>query len=204
MKVGGTDAKPAQKFIVHKAIICQKSTFFRVALAGNFKEAAQQEVELPTDDAAIFDTFVEWLYTSEISVRPDPEGQRIWQWFVELYILGDKLDAKDFKNHVMNSMAQALMTAVFNDKGLPSQHIVTDAYSGTPKNSQLRQLLVDLYSLYHAIDLPRDQLPTDFIVDVAIAMKMHISTIVSNGWRRHLLSLLGKGNHYHERENIEY
>jgi BTB/POZ domain len=46
-----------------RELICESSPFFEKALNGDFKEASNNEMELPEINAKIFDHFLQWLYT---------------------------------------------------------------------------------------------------------------------------------------------
>ncbi len=56
-----------QAFIVHKDFLCNVSPFFAAALQGHFKEAEEDKVRLPVEDPKVFEYFLQWLYTKDLS-----------------------------------------------------------------------------------------------------------------------------------------
>lgn len=51
-----------KEFIVHKALLCHLSPYFRSALNSNFIEAQNNAVELKDEDPACFQYIVAWMY----------------------------------------------------------------------------------------------------------------------------------------------
>lgn len=49
-----------KQFTIPKALLTQRSTFFKAALEGGFKEAIEQQVKLPEADEEIFEIYVQW------------------------------------------------------------------------------------------------------------------------------------------------
>ncbi|KAK3901776.1 BTB/POZ protein [Staphylotrichum tortipilum] len=52
-----------REFKAHRAIVCAQSRFFDRALTGGFTEAATGVVDLPEDDPAVLERFLQFLYT---------------------------------------------------------------------------------------------------------------------------------------------
>lgn len=53
-------------FGMHKALLCHHSLYFKAALTGNFKEAADAVIELDEEDPEVFSWFNDWLYTGTL------------------------------------------------------------------------------------------------------------------------------------------
>lgn len=51
---------------MHKNLLCAVSDYFIAALEGNFKEAAEQKVELLDEDPEVIERFQLWLYTRDV------------------------------------------------------------------------------------------------------------------------------------------
>ena len=49
-------------FVVREDLLTHYSEFFRAALTGGFKEAADKIVTLKDEDPDVFGVFVHWLY----------------------------------------------------------------------------------------------------------------------------------------------
>ncbi|TGO27258.1 hypothetical protein BPAE_0045g00570 [Botrytis paeoniae] len=57
----------SQEFAVHKDLICYTSPFFRAAFTSGFRKKNTGTIKLPKIDTEIFDLFMGWLYTRELS-----------------------------------------------------------------------------------------------------------------------------------------
>ena len=62
------------KFSIHKALLCERTEYFRKAYNTSFKEAQEHLFRFADIDHAVFQTFVRWLYTSEIFLGPSDES----------------------------------------------------------------------------------------------------------------------------------
>ncbi|KAF4961274.1 hypothetical protein FSARC_10221 [Fusarium sarcochroum] len=71
------------RYEVHRAIVCPRSSFFEAAFNGNFSEAINGKIDLPDDDPAAVEMMVHYLYhldytpstisTSKVSPAPESE-----------------------------------------------------------------------------------------------------------------------------------
>lgn len=59
-----------QKFSVHKALLCDRTEYFRSAYNTGLKEAQEHLFTVEDIESAIFAVFVTWLYTSDIFLSP--------------------------------------------------------------------------------------------------------------------------------------
>ncbi|GKU04926.1 hypothetical protein FLAG1_07662 [Fusarium langsethiae] len=69
----GTD-----KYAVHKAIVCSRSSFFAAACDGELKEAKTGEIDLPEDDPVAVKMMIRYLYTQNytpplVPIAPEAE-----------------------------------------------------------------------------------------------------------------------------------
>ncbi|KAL6706601.1 hypothetical protein ACN47E_005357 [Coniothyrium glycines] len=131
---------------IPKALLSAHSDFFRKANNG-FKESLDNKINLPDVDVRVFRLFVEWLYCGknvssfhEFIDVPGVDEDLLIYWL--LWILGDRLMSRDFKNFVM--------TFIYNHHGFdgPGFSIVMAeevdyCWSNTPQNSKLRSLIID-------------------------------------------------------------
>ena len=59
-----------QPFYVHLDLLCDASSFFKAAFAGNFREASEKTMQLPDDRESTFKLFVDWLYCQRYEMLP--------------------------------------------------------------------------------------------------------------------------------------
>ncbi|KAF2679163.1 hypothetical protein K458DRAFT_283950, partial [Lentithecium fluviatile CBS 122367] len=128
-------------FHVHKAILCASSGFLRAATKPEWTGLASKPINLGYERPAIFKTYIQWLYTGEVSFRTSDSGSRAkWVHLAESYILGEKLIDPTFQSAVMDM----LLIYWGEDKYFPSKQAVRIMYEGTPVSSPGRMILVDM------------------------------------------------------------
>ena len=106
-------------------------------------------MSLPEEEERMFDLFTQWLYNKGYEVLPrhdEAKGERFMEP-VKLYVLADKYDVTDLKNHVITKLF-----ALGNGECTPDSATVAYAYEHTPQNSRLRKLLADWWAC--RVDLP--------------------------------------------------
>ena len=157
-------------FRMHKRIICNVSPFFKVAFEGKFREAQDQILELPDENVDMFKYFQLWVYTDSIIAKGETVKDLTGLLLADLYIFGEMCGIPDLQNAAID---------VLIDKYEFHQQITTlilhKVYGNTPETTPLRRLMVDFVA---CIDrgLPdwfansRDQYPTDFLIDLAVAL----------------------------------
>jgi hypothetical protein len=130
--------KKAKEFPVVKSIATRSSKFFEAAMSRDWKEAREKRVSLPDVEVRIFESYVQWLYTSELVTSGSSEAVD----FAQLYILGDFLDDLAFRHAVLDS----IMSGFLEDKRPPGGKAVQLAWDYTPSNSALRRLVKEIWS----------------------------------------------------------
>jgi len=66
---------PDEKTVcVHKSFLIEASTFFKSAITGNFKEAADNEIKRPEESEEVFEPFLRWVYS-----RRDYLVETLWR-----------------------------------------------------------------------------------------------------------------------------
>jgi hypothetical protein len=162
--------EPHQKiFSVHQAIIAPRSEFFERVFDKNWKESESRLVNLPDDDATIFGLYVQLLYTGQI-----PPKDVDWDYIKpsKLYVLCEKLQDIDAKNTILRELlAQIRVTQTWT----PSALAVNAIYDGTPENSPVRNLFLDIFVergncvvLYR--DLSEGEYPLKFVTHLAVEL----------------------------------
>ena len=145
--------KTKEPFYVHLDLLCDASSFFKAAFAGNFKEASEKTMQLPDDRESTFKFFVDWLYgrhdTIHQTISPakedDDKNDKRDRFFpaVCLFVLADKYNIYDLKTNIIEALIVGLREC--KDYSL-SYSTVTYAYENTAQGSRLRQLLAEFIS----------------------------------------------------------
>ena len=116
-----------QKFSVHKSLLTEASAFFKASLDGNFREAAQNEVNMPEENVHVFEVFLHWLYfgfppedtQTEKAIAHTAEIERI----VDLYVLGDKIGCQELKRDMVKSLYHLVESDGFSFPHAAIEHI---------------------------------------------------------------------------------
>ncbi|KAF2007946.1 hypothetical protein P154DRAFT_528596 [Amniculicola lignicola CBS 123094] len=171
----GSEYEAQESFTIHKDLICSRSPFFRKALAGSWKEAAEQIVPLPSDDPEIFQWYLQALYAGDLRVQGMTTSGQLYPILGGVFVLADKLQDVGVMNVVIRTIYEL---------GSPKDYyelffeMVTTVYEGTPGPCPIRGLLTDLYlgNDFHitATDTSLlrvlDGVPQEFLRDVAFGM----------------------------------
>jgi hypothetical protein len=104
--------KQEKPYMVHEKAITKASKFFAAACFNGMKESVEKAVRLPDlDDIDVFETYLHWVYTSEIEVSAiGSEDQQTKQakviiCSVRTYILADQLGDIRCKNCALAALA---------------------------------------------------------------------------------------------------
>ena len=136
---------------------------------GNWNEASERLVRLPTDSATPFALYLDAIYTSSLPILPDdPKTGHQFDTLVKVYVLAEKLIDIKTKNLAVQAMAA---------RGRDGHHCklttLRDLYHGTPSISPARRFLVDLFvancksgsiEQYHKI--PDGDIPQELFLDI--------------------------------------
>jgi hypothetical protein len=86
---------------------------------------------------------------------------------IEAFVLSEKLQDQDFKDAIIDSLIHAVDTPDRQDtRWYPRSATIDRAYRGTPENSPLRKLLVDIHFFYGHTDWLDKATNTDFLRDL--------------------------------------
>lgn len=133
--VGG-DKKP---FHIHKQLLCSKSTYFKAAFEGSYKEASEKKLHLLDEDPKIFQFYAVWIYNKNLEIYGKNEEELDINVCCRLYILAAKLGSEDLQNTVMDAMHKHITGENLID--LKSE-TVNFVYNNTLPDSVLRDILV--------------------------------------------------------------
>ena len=132
----GDDQRPFQ---IHKQFLCSKSTYFKAAFGGSFKEATEKKLHLLDEDPNIFQFYAAWIYSPNLEIRGNTDEEFDVNLCCRLYILADKLGSEDLQNTVMDVMHKHITG--FNLIDLKSE-TVNFVYNNTLSDCVLREILV--------------------------------------------------------------
>jgi hypothetical protein len=161
-----------QSFIVHEALICARSNFFRNARSGNSKEVQEKTVNLPEDDPTIFALYEQLLYSgclpSESETSAVDDIVKEYATLCSLYVLSSKLQDVDSKRVAIDAllgMSRAMMSN--GQRTCPLLQHVEIIYYGTHGPCAARRLMVDIYTYRASEDWLEKEFPPDFVFDLA-------------------------------------
>jgi hypothetical protein len=87
---------------------------------------------------------------------------------IEAFVLGEKLQDQEFKDALVDCLIYAVDTPDGQDKRwYPTPNAINRAYRGTPENSPLRRLLVDMYFFYGRREWLDKATNAEFLRDLA-------------------------------------
>ena len=159
-----------QGFGVHKALLCNSSSYFKAALAGSFKEAKEGVISLEDEDPDVFGRFVMWLYSGYLLENDDVAGQSLWSGIINILIFAERRDIPHLHNDAINTYFE-MDTAT---KMIPSFAQRT-IWKNTFEGSLIRKVLVDhfvyrgnLATIFEE-EKEKNQYDHGFVIDVCIA-----------------------------------
>lgn len=132
-----------QTFHVHRDLISFYSGYFKAALKGGFAEAASGVIKLETEEPAVFEGFVKWLYTHK--PRTDKithaDNMQYYMQIVKLWIFADRRGVPLLMNEMIDLFHQSVV-----EIWITPGNTIREVYDNTTENSTLRRLLVDVYT----------------------------------------------------------
>ena len=154
------------EFNIHKALICERSPYFKSATSGRWGEMHDNTLEVKDVDIEGFGLWLQLLYTGKLGIDRVKDGKFLPQFdlIIKTYVVAERfLDMKS-KNALINAAFSRALELRFL-----SPTTITRLYEGTPGNSHMRQLTVDMWLIKYNENtiIRRDQLPKDFLADLA-------------------------------------
>ncbi|KAI4258509.1 MAG: hypothetical protein L6R42_005048 [Xanthoria sp. 1 TBL-2021] len=122
----GPDRK---SYTLHRDLLCDRSSYFRAALLGQFKEAQTGLIEFPDEEETTFELFALWLYTQ----LPQPTTCEELQRLITLMRFARSRLLDELHNDCMT-----LVRAYFRTKGSVAIREISMAYDTTPELPELR------------------------------------------------------------------
>ncbi|CZT51931.1 uncharacterized protein RSE6_13157 [Rhynchosporium secalis] len=157
----------AEAFHINEELICASSHFFRAACEEPVPNSSRRTMTLPDTDPTLFDIFISWLITGDISNSSELEGitksahgeteeeeeaiiieqhYALWDQLCGCYNLGDEILSPGFKNAVVDLLVKVSGHLVmrFNTFPCRTTYELETIYKTTFPGSGLRRLVVDL------------------------------------------------------------
>ncbi|KAL2070635.1 hypothetical protein VTL71DRAFT_13661 [Oculimacula yallundae] len=111
LKVG---IEPETKaFSVHKAVLCEVSSFFKAACNPTWMKNEDKVIRLPDDNPEAIQAMIYWMYQDKLGITDDEyeaptrSGEALdtfWGLLVKIYIVGDKYDLPGLRNQVIDTL----------------------------------------------------------------------------------------------------
>lgn len=162
VEVGSSESTRA--FHIHRGLLTFYSGYFKAALNGRFVEAQSGVIKLDTEEPAVFEEFVKWLYTHKPRTEKITYENRKQHYLsiVKLWIFADRRDVP----LLMNEMIDSFQHDVVRVWAMP-RDVLKEVYENTIEGSTLRRMIVDMYK---SISGPMrqeylDDFPKQFLFD---------------------------------------
>jgi hypothetical protein len=148
MQVTLIDSNSEEKtWMFPKALLAHHAGYFR--RADRFKEGEENKVTLESFDPEIFELFVEFIYFGRYSYRDDLQDVTRIRDSAKAWVLGDYLDAVEFKNFAMKNLHSIYFPP---DNQMPKStvgpELVEYCCSNSPVTSHLHALFKDILITY--------------------------------------------------------
>lgn len=163
-----------KELIVHETLLSERSDFFSAALKKEWEEGQQRRIPLPDDNPQVVSLYLHWLYYNKLFCRP-PDEQSVedgneQSLLISLFVFGEKIQDGQLKDAVIDAIILSTNTPDKNGNRWYPTGAVNAAYKGTPANSPLRTLLVDMYVQHGTSKWIHNTTNTDFLLDVSRAL----------------------------------
>lgn len=131
-----------ETFEVYKGVLSFHSDYFRSALNGRFCEAQSGTIRLPTDEAATFMYFKNWMYTREFQTSDQPDWEALdFEEIIRLYLFADCRRIPALANACITLLHQKIhQTWLIHTDSLPL------IYENTLEGSLIRRFTIDTFA----------------------------------------------------------
>lgn len=182
IEVGTGSAK--RTFYPHRDLLAFYSGYFRAALNGRFTESRTKVIKLETEEPAVFEGFLLWLYTckARTDVITEDNAGEYFTSIVKLWIFADRRIIPLMANDMIDHLQQCVLTAW----SIPT-NTINIVYSNTTEESALRRMLVNMYA-----SLASDDLASIMTHDAGDSIKNFlidlVRSLIADGPRKPLLT----------------
>jgi len=171
------DSGNFKEFKIDQIAACSNSSFFRAAMAHDFKEAKTRVVNLTAEDLVMFKVWLHWIMARTISSPILPTNAKIdddveFDHLVKTYALGEKVDDVGFKDVVID----AICAKSFDNNARGKRYFLGGESTGlvwraTLPGSPLRKLVLDQHVLLADPEWfsgHKEPFEYDFLLDLAL------------------------------------
>ena len=166
---------------MHKELLCNIAPYFDAALKGSFQEAQEQTIEMPDEDAEVFEYFQLWAYTDCVVTETETEKDVTPMLLIKLYVFAEARCIPRLQNAALDVLIVRMTTKI------PVGHLKF-VYANTAENSSLRRLFVDQMASTRVLhdgvfvgELNRSCYPVEFLFDLLIAQSKKLGGVRLNG-----------------------
>ncbi|KAF2730450.1 hypothetical protein EJ04DRAFT_46107 [Polyplosphaeria fusca] len=148
------DGETQETFTLHEFHISSYSAFFRCAFRGDFVEAHEKLIRLPTESPTVFRLYLDFIFSGKLPVEPPASSDTIHDINIQkdtifrrlcpLYILCDMLQDTKAKNAIVDAVIQT-SNASEPDYWVPNPDDMTVLFENIGP-CPLRTLVVDMWS----------------------------------------------------------
>jgi hypothetical protein len=126
-------------------------------------------------DSPTFKLFVHWLYSGKLAVKSkdkEDDEEREYLDLAKAWVLGNYLKCAKFQNVVMDALSVRRAQDYLEHRGHPLIKTVEYVYSHTEEHSELRSLMISIYTLDDSINRisrwkDKSRIPHAFLVPLA-------------------------------------
>ncbi|KAK5688688.1 hypothetical protein LTS10_000666 [Elasticomyces elasticus] len=156
--------KAQKSFTVHRGAVSFYSGYFEAAVKKTFKEGSEGVIELPTEDVAVLELFVRWLYTRRLPETPATGDN--FNILVNLWLFTDRRECPLLANQLLDAMRDEIVRLW----QIPTYEL-HNVYENTTESSGLRRLCLYIISrttgASKLTDANRARWPADALWDLA-------------------------------------
>ena len=197
--------KDSVKFQVHEDKLFDASPLFRKAFNSDSEEGSEQVLDLSDDDPGLFGHLIECIYSKSFSMDQFEDAKSDSKREVQaaqLFVLAEKYGVETvmlnigMKLHAYSEGRSRVVRGYTRERLPPERRAVEIAYKHTYRDSILRKVYVDWYSVCPEREVRglRDWLLTvpEFAVDLCVTTARDQKYFSKNGYE-YMLRLTGKG-----------
>lgn len=178
-----------EEFVIHKALLCHHSPYFRSALNSNFIEAQHNAVELKDEDPEWFQYIAAWMYRGTFGqsrydhANSQEEAIALCTQACEIYYLADFLRIEKLLVQLL-SYLHGLFDRFQEKRIVPlNSAVIIHVYKNTTEASELRATIMDELvrvwcDLYRDVDIKDFGICINYVEGVATTLM----TGMRNNW----------------------
>ncbi|KUI67324.1 hypothetical protein VM1G_03299 [Cytospora mali] len=146
------------RFLVHEKVLEQAGQLLNKTVSDGFQEAHNKYIELPDDDADVFEVLVKWMYGSCVnpSANKDLLCESYARKLIRLYILAYKYMVDGLQDNIMSEMYDQMEVYRWEHMHI-DEDILIQLWACTP-SSHMHKLLARWF-IYDAINPSMSDMP---------------------------------------------